>query len=117
MPAQIGARLTPTAAAPGTRANAVVEQQRLSVTGSYWQSATFIKHLYGAGDSDNVVDVNITAADPSQLADEDIGLRLRINNVNVTVGLGGCARRRCVPLGRQGVHGAVCMRACTVQCA
>ena len=84
----MAARLVPTVAS-SSRANTFAEQQRLQLTSEYRTSTIAVKYLYGAGSSDNIVAIDITAADPSQLVNKNIGLRLRINGANVTVGLGG----------------------------
>ena len=42
--------------------------------------------MYGASSNNaSLLNINITVADPSQITNENIGLRLCINGVNVTV--------------------------------
>ncbi len=47
-----------------------------------------MKYMYGAStNAATLTDITIMAVDASQLSNEYIGLRLRVNNVNVTVRL------------------------------
>ena len=59
-----------------------------------WRSSSAaLKYMYGASSNDaSLLNINITATDPAQITNEDIGLRLRINGVNVNV-------RRCCTAG------------------
>ena len=88
-PLQVGVRLVPAAPRPGL----LGFKQRVTISGTARPYTVAFKYLYGTDTAASVVySVVITAADPLQLINENIGLRLSINDVNVTVGVAWAAR-------------------------
>jgi hypothetical protein len=84
---QVGARLLTSA----TRQGFVGPQLRVDMAVTQRSYSVAFKYLYGAGTAPNVFNVTITAVDPAQLTNENTGLLLRINGINVTVGVAWAA--------------------------
>ena len=64
-----------------------MQVQKIGLGAWYRSSSVAFKYMYGAAtNAASLIIINITATSAAQLTDDHIGLRLRINNVNVTVG-------------------------------